>query len=609
MIIENQNALQQHMPMLYEKLQAYTDVTSVKVSVRFDYAKDNSKIDILSFEGTEYVMQSRYKPKEEAKKFIKQYEGMKPDTCMLFLGLGNGYVARELMANDNVTYIFFEPSIEYFCYVLEQYDISDIISNSKIRIYVKGLNHQSLSHDMYAYVHGLNWHIFYLDALPKYQQIYPKAMQQLAKIYDDAKFHGQQDYYVDIWFANRNLHNAIKNLEYIYKGTSIEEYKGALDADVPVIVVAAGPSLEKNVEQLRAYRDKAFILCADRAAPILAKHGILPHAFVTVDADKEKALFADEQSAKAPWFAYTTSSYDGLSQMHNPEVIFCSSLYGYASELFQSVGSDLQTLVNGGSVATVAVNIALKLGSKRIVLIGQDLALTGDKIHAGEQSTILPEQSTWNIMVPGFYGDMVRTRVDFKTYIDWYGAFVANYEDVTFVNATEGGAYLAGMEHLSLRDAVDKYGKHDFSLACKWNLGEENITVERQRILDEQYKSMLRYFRNVKREVKEAITWMDRGIHILQTQGLQSKELAKVEKQMNRFQDTYNGHGAKTILDMNVAKEIQEALIDVHFTKQDMVQELTRLYQKMLTFYQGVDRTVKEAVPLLENVLERLHIQ
>lgn len=605
----NYDVLKKRMPEFLAMLMQPEIGQSETVRAEAAAAKDGSIIDILNLEGQQYVMQSRYKPVEEAKRFVKQFHDIKPDTCMLFLGFGNGYIARELIEHKTATFVFYEPSLAYFLYVLQIYDVSDILSAEHIHIYVEGINRQLLSHDMYGYVHALNWPVFYLEALPKYRQLFPAAMNQLAELYQESRQHAQQNYDVDIRFAEKNLYNAIHNLEYIYTGHSICDYEQILRPEIPVIIVAAGPSLEKNVRELKEYRNKAFILCVDRAAPVLAKEGILPHAYVTADAVKETFLFADEQSAKVPWFAYTTSNYDALKMLSGTNIIFSSSIYAYAYELFQHVGSDIYTLANGGSVATVAVNVALQLGSRRIVLVGQDLALTSEKVHAGEDAIDLSQVHYDTIEVPGYYGDMVRTREDYKAYIDWYEAFSAKHPEITFVNATEGGAYLSGMEHMCLRDAMSNYGVDGFDgdevLASVGTL----MTPEHQKIIAGDYIGLLSYFKKVKREVATAITWMERGVNILQTQGLAGAELDQVEKQMERFQAIYNGHTGKTILDLNIAKEIQEALLDVHFHEKDATKELLRLYRKMLAFFKGVESAVGKALPMLKEVLETLQIE
>lgn len=570
-------------------------------------AKDGNHIDVYMQDDMQIVMQSKYRPLEEAKRFVKQYEGIKDGSCVLFLGLGNGYIARELLLRDKATFVFYEPSMEYFSYVIERYDIRDLILAGHIYIYVEGINAECMPLEMYHHVNALNWHLFYLEALPKYRQIYPIQFERLAKLYDESRLHGYQNYDIQNFYSEAHMSNALHNLELIYRGSSVFEYKDILPATMPVIVVAAGPSLEKNVELLREYRKRAFILCVDRAAPILAKRGIRPHAFVTVDARKDPRLFASDIASETPWFAYTTSNYDALKQLRHANIIFASTLFGYGEDLFQKVGSDLFRMESGGSVATNAVNIAIYMGSRNIIVIGQDLACTNNKAYADAETEVKQENL---IPVKGFYGDTVMTRGDYKAFIDYYEANAARRKDVRFINATEGGAYIEGMDHMGLSEAIKQFPEN---VLCDGDTIMNGVpwlmTEEKQQQLKEMYHDLMRYFKKVKRESATAITSMEHGINVLKGSDYTNPELRKVEKNMDAFQAIYNAHSGKTILDMGIAKEIQDALLDLQFTQEDTSKELMRLYEKMLAFFNGVERVVTKAIPILQEVLQTIDME
>lgn len=568
-------------------------------------AKDGNLIDIyVQDDGVQVFMQSQYRPIEEAKRFVKQYEGMKEGSCVLFLGLGNGYIARELLAQDGAAFIFYEPSMEYFSFVMEHYDIRALILAEHIHIYVEGINRDRLALEMYRHVHALNWHLFYLEALPKYRQMYPAQFAELTKLYDESKLHGYQNYDAKNIHSEEHMSNALHNLEFIYHGSSVYEYRDILPAKMPVIVVAAGPSLEKNVDLLKEYRSRAFILCVDRAAPVLAERGIRPHAFVTVDAKKDPKLFVSEIAGETPWFAYTTSNYDALKQLRQSRIIFASTIFGYAEKLFQEIGSDLFQMASGGSVATNAVNIALYMGSRNIIVIGQDLAYTDNKVYAGadieaNQQDLIP--------VKGFDGGTVMTRGDYKTFIDYYEANAARRKDVRFINATEGGAYIEGMEHMRLAEVMAQFPQDDLLDGdAVMNGVPWLMTEEKQRQLKDMYHDLMRYFKRVKRESATAITAMEHGIHVLKRSDYTNPELRKVEKQMDAFQAIYNAHTGKTILDIGIAREIQDALLDLQFTKEDPSKELLRLYEKMLAFFRGAEQAVKRAIPILQETLDNI---
>lgn len=54
-------------------------------------------------------------------------------------------------------------------------------------------------------------------------------------------------------------------------------------ADIPVIIVSAGPSLDKNVKELRKAQGKAFIIVVDAALRTVLQAGVQPDIVCTID--------------------------------------------------------------------------------------------------------------------------------------------------------------------------------------------------------------------------------------------------------------------------------------------------------------------------------------
>lgn len=605
----NQQALEVYAPDLLAQL-ADVDAREAQRDMCYLYsachAKDGQLIDMLSDGNKTIYLQSQYRPLDEARRFAKQYEDAKDSSCFLFLGMGNGYIIRELMQREKVTFIFYEPSVSYFMYILENYDIADIFKAKNVHIFVKGLNDSSMLLEMYVYITQWNWHSVYLESMPKYQQLYPDILTFLAKLREDGIWHAQQNYINKLRMSDANMRNAVCNLQYIYSGDSICRFEGMLPEDTPVIVVAGGPSLEKNVEQLKKCRNQAFILAVDRVAGFLAKHDIVPHAYVTVDAEKPVDLFDAEGIDAVPWFLCTTANHQAVQKISQARLIFCSTIYSYAKDLFQICGSDLPSLDNGGSVATVAVSIGMYLGSRRIILIGQDLALSERKIHAGGKDVDLSAGEDELLEVPGFYGSPVYTQVHLKSYIDFYRAYVQYHSEITFINATEGGAYLQGMEHMSLADAMTAYGNAHIDGDRLMNAVPPLMEPKQQVKLADAYHSLFSYMKRVKRMCPSAITDVERGIRLLEQYGFGHSELGRVEGTMGEFQTLYESHAGRSIIDLGIAQAEQEALQDINFMREDPTEEMLRLYKKMLDYYKGIESAVAKTVPMLEEVLHKI---
>jgi len=55
----------------------------------------------------------------------------------------------------------------------------------------------------------------------------------------------------------------------------------------PAVILSAGPSLDKNIENLKPYRDKVVVFCVGVAFKTAVKHGIIPDFVAVIDNKKE----------------------------------------------------------------------------------------------------------------------------------------------------------------------------------------------------------------------------------------------------------------------------------------------------------------------------------
>ena len=122
------------------------------------------------------------------------------------------------------------------------------------------------------------------------------------------------------------------------------------------------------------------------------------------------------------------------------------------------------------SVSIYALCLCRALRFKNIVFIGQDLAADGSKQYADGATSMLPahaKMSMFHIEVPGFYGKSVMTRNSFEYQIKRCSELAQNWRqtqpDLNLVNATEGGAFIEGFDHMSLKSFSQSRKLYDVS--------------------------------------------------------------------------------------------------------------------------------------------------
>jgi len=294
--------------------------------------------------------------------------------------------------------------------------------------------------------------------------------------------------------APQRLHDSVwlqqylQNLPLIQRSENISVLKDAFKGQ-PLVFVAPGPSLDKNIQQLKALAGDVVILAAVQAAKALSAAGIVPDYLVLVDPKDFSYVLdgADLQGVKA-LIAGVTCHENFLKRFD--KVIFCNAHNELDDWLRQTFGANAVT-GRGGSVAVTALNLALYFGASPVILVGQDLALTdgqvysngsvlsGVKVRLGadgqsftyqnctadylrtgqEEGEDRTQQAIQALKLPGFYGGEVLTRPDFYLCQQDLAAIATQVEkalpDVQLLNCTEGGAYIPGFEHGALQNYLN----------------------------------------------------------------------------------------------------------------------------------------------------------
>lgn len=145
----------------------------------------------------------------------------------------------------------------------------------------------------------------------------------------------------------------------------------------PVVVAGAGPSLNRNLEELRPLRDRVVLVAADTALRPCLAAGLTPDLVVAVDPGAANArhltglpegatsaLVAEASLRSAALAAFAGRMYFYRVAAHHP----WPWLLGH--------GVDVATLRAWGSVLITAFDLAVRLGGDPVIFIGVDLAFT-----------------------------------------------------------------------------------------------------------------------------------------------------------------------------------------------------------------------------------------
>lgn len=183
--------------------------------------------------------------------------------------------------------------------------------------------------------------------------------------------------------------NATRNLPWYVSSPGIAELAGS-GAGRPAIVVSAGPSLQRNIDQLArpGVRERFTIIAAQTVLKPLLARGIRPHYVVALDHSEISARFYEGLSA---------ADVEGVTLVIEPKVSAAVPL-AFPGDIRVARDSFLDTLLGpglardmgalppGATVAHLACYLARHLGADPVVLVGQDLGFTDGQYYAAGAS-------------------------------------------------------------------------------------------------------------------------------------------------------------------------------------------------------------------------------
>ncbi|MBC8070178.1 MAG: DUF115 domain-containing protein, partial [Deltaproteobacteria bacterium] len=285
------------------------------------------------------------------------------------------------------------------------------------------------------------------------------------------------------------LRHYLENLPALARYPGLPALKQGM-AGVPAIIVAAGPSLDRNLDALRELSEHVLVLAVNTAATALGRAGIRPHAVVAIE-----SLDVSTQLRDLPWLDEVPAFLELTGHPALWELPFAAkipiSVDTSSCTSFSARIDPAHHLSAGFCVANAATAIAYALGCNPIVLVGSDLAYDGDRVYASgtafgamraEQrgdgiahltglegkraiearsgdatgGNHMPDRAkTCRVDGWGGRGPVTTTR-DFLMFRDWYtsAAQTLASEGIDAINATEGGAHIPGFRDLALRDAL-----------------------------------------------------------------------------------------------------------------------------------------------------------
>lgn len=333
------------------------------------FSKDGKKIPVkdgISFH-------SKYSPEREAENFAAQFE---ENGFFIVLGLCGGYHIKKLHEKfPSSKIIAAENSSADIDFLSQIETVKNLKSEKNIFITDKKNLEKTIVEN---YLPAVDGNLF-VKPLRSYENAFQKTAKEEIEIINRAIKTVSADYSVQKHFGKIWQKNILKNLSFASKCENFQDFVSDFPVSKTAAIIAAGPSLNETVEELKNSREKYFIISTDTAYGALSKNGIDADVAVSVDGQMVSHSHFMFSPAKKTKFVFDLCSNSDavqkiikngnkvlLSESSHPLAIYASRYSGKNHFAHLETGS--------GTVTIAAANFAVLSGFKNLKLFGADFS-------------------------------------------------------------------------------------------------------------------------------------------------------------------------------------------------------------------------------------------
>lgn len=512
---KNLKALSYKNKKLADKLEEMILLDNIQ-KVQSEEISGGEKILTVRKEDYMWRLNSRLDPEGASNLYADRYSA-KPFYRYFIFGFSDGRIVKKLLekCDESNVLIICEPEKEILAQALCQYDFWELFSDRRVWICVFDMREdicQAIVKNIdYSYIKSLEFCI-----LPNYDLLYAeKCKKFIDEVCDQVR---EEIICRRTWeFFDKDLpRNKLFHMKHMVSQRNVSQIRNELKKTgtegIPAIIIAAGPSLDKNIKEVKKAEGKAFILVADAALRTVAREGIRPDLVCTIDARAPKRFYGPAEKEKFLWFSSVyTSSEIARKYM---EKVFYYNLIGswWNPAVKKELAENFSSVQTGGSVTEVAFQLACYLGFQTIIFVGQDLAFTGGRSHTDGVKGILGDNDEYIngrflVQVEGIHGEILTTDFQMDYYRQCFEKQIENYgKNLRVIDATEGGARIKGTAIFPLKEAIERECRREINIHEILDAIQPVFNEKEQALLYGRMKELEEIKENFKKEVNKQIS-------------------------------------------------------------------------------------------------------
>lgn len=468
--LRNMAALWRRDPLLAMRVDAIDDEARLAVEPTRSGAWTGR---VVGSSGRPTYLHSRYDPQADAARLIDAAQ-LDEKYCFIAVGMGLGYHVEALCARlkGDAFALCVEPDLRVISTALTCVDLADPIASGRLLFVVdadKARLHKLLKPVSNLFMLGTQ----FIRHAPS-AQVAGETLNELCHLITEFATYQRMSLLTLMGNSKITCRNIAMNLPHYVSTPPIDRLRDRFAGD-PAIVVSAGPSLRKNIEQLADLKGRAVLIAVQTTLRPLMERGIVPDFVTSLDFHEMSRKFFEGVGdlSAVHLVAEPKASWHVIDPYPGPVSILGNQ---WARLLIGEELGARGSLPAGATVAHLAFYLAVHMGCDPIIFVGQDLAFTGHvfyvpgvEIHRAWRSELnrfnTMEMKEWDRIVRnrpiqrkviGNSGEQLYADELLFTYLEQFEKDIASTSNQV-INATEGGARIRGTETMPLAEAAGRF--------------------------------------------------------------------------------------------------------------------------------------------------------
>lgn len=378
--------------------------------------------------------------------------------CYMIFGVGLGFHIPLIQKSVNAKlYCIVEPNLEIFRLSLFTVSYEDLAKKGQLIFFVANdketftTRFREFHEKAYMYNQYIKFFLF-----SKNCEIYFEGIQSMLS----SQSHNMFAY-------DRELMSLMRTSDYTHDNFNFFKVNERAELkqlnNLPLLVLAGGPSLKKNMEFIKENQDKFLIMSILSISPFLQEHGIEPDFITNYD---ESEVFVDIYNKVADKTFFENKTFLFSSHIHPSLVSLIPKENIYFFNALFSMKKNYGMLT-GPSIGEMTYGLGMILGFENIYILGLDLALdskTGESHFEGYQGSQFTVDRDASIEKFSFRKNVINTKGNLKDIVETTAVFSISIRQLDIFTKLynpdkklkafnfSDGAYFEGVEPLRIEE-------------------------------------------------------------------------------------------------------------------------------------------------------------